>query len=369
MQPRKKSHSVDEGTGGSGLKRRSVYSGKARLPGKKKPRTSNAEKSGGPQQPIDAITFGTDGATGLEQVVSSVAERMLPEINRKIETIISQRLDTSMNEGSKISSNPELSVLNEVICFDTIESPSCLSDPPSINSVHDDLAMHVPHLVKQKIMKGEFVELHTLLNKQADFDTQESRVLFMNGQLTLKPTNATKITSIDAWLDAFFIYMSIYLSSHVDQTLNIIKYMANVKLGASRVSGGLGWREYDRHFRLKRAKDNSISWGKIDQELWLLYITPNSNTQSVYKNTQNNPKFCYEYNNKGFCRVQNCQYQHQCLKCQYKHPAIHCSDKQVVQRLPASRAFQAPQPISSNFRRSGNKYQANPFRKNRFNSS
>lgn len=58
-------------------------------------------------------------------------------------------------------------------------------------------------------MKGEFVGLNTLLNKPVDFDTQENRVLFTNRQLTLKPTNATKITSIDAWLDAFFIYMSI----------------------------------------------------------------------------------------------------------------------------------------------------------------
>lgn len=102
MQPRKKSHSVDEGTGESGVKRRSVYSGKARLPGTKKPRTSNAEKSGGPLRPqhsMDTIAFDTDGAaTGLEQVVSSVAERMLPEINKKIETIISQRLDTSIDE-------------------------------------------------------------------------------------------------------------------------------------------------------------------------------------------------------------------------------------------------------------------------------
>lgn len=177
MQPRKKSNSVDEGTGESGVKRRSVYSGKARLPGKKKPRTSNAEKSGGPlrpQQSMDTIAFDTDGAaTGLEQVVSSVAERMLPEINKKIETIISQRLDTSIDEGTKISSNPDLSVSNEVICFDTIEPP-CLFGSPNIISVHDDLAMHVPQLVKQKIMKGEFVELNTLLNKQADFDTQDS---------------------------------------------------------------------------------------------------------------------------------------------------------------------------------------------------
>lgn len=38
-----------------------------------------------PQQPMDTIAFDTDGAaTGLEQVVSSVAERMLPEIIKKL---------------------------------------------------------------------------------------------------------------------------------------------------------------------------------------------------------------------------------------------------------------------------------------------
>lgn len=90
--------------------------------------------------------------------MSSLAERMLSERNRKIESIISQRLDSSMNGGSKISSNSsptttctsELSVLNEVSCFNSTESPSCLFDSWSINSVHDDLAMLVSQLVTQK---------------------------------------------------------------------------------------------------------------------------------------------------------------------------------------------------------------------------
>lgn len=104
-------------------------------------------------------TVDTTRTTGLEEVVSLVTEKMLPEINRETETIISQWLDTSMNEDSRISSNPspttvsELSVLNEVICFDTFESPSCLSDLQCINSVQDDLAMHVPQLVKKKSLK------------------------------------------------------------------------------------------------------------------------------------------------------------------------------------------------------------------------
>lgn len=114
-----------------------------------------------------------------------------------------------MIEGSKISSNSspttisELSDSNEVSFFDANESLSYLSKSQSINSVHDDLAMHAPQLAKQKIIKGEFVKLHTLLNKHAYFDTQESRLLVMNGQLTLKPTNATKITTLGDWLDAF----------------------------------------------------------------------------------------------------------------------------------------------------------------------
>lgn len=40
--------------------------------------------------------------------------------------------------------------------------------------MHDDLAIHIPRLVKRKIMKGKFVEPHTLLNEHAYFETQES---------------------------------------------------------------------------------------------------------------------------------------------------------------------------------------------------
>lgn len=72
-------------------------------------------------------------------------------------------------------------------------------------------------------------------------------------QFTLQPTHAIKITTIDAWYDAFFfIFMRIYQSAHIEETLSLIKYMANVKLGVSRVSGGLGQRDYDRQFRLKK---------------------------------------------------------------------------------------------------------------------
>ena len=76
------------------------------------------------------------------------------------------------------------------------------------------------------------------------------------------------INDINTLIDAFLIYSSIYVGAHPDSRQTILKYLYNVKLGAKR-STGLGWKDYDQQFRLKKAKDPSVSWGVVDQELWL----------------------------------------------------------------------------------------------------
>lgn len=69
--------------------------------------------------------------------------------------------------------------------------------------------------------------------------------------------------------------MSIYLFVYIDEIYSLIKYIVNVKFGVSCVFGGLGWRDYDCQFCLRKVKDNLILWGKIDQELWFFYIILN----------------------------------------------------------------------------------------------
>jgi len=59
-------------------------------------------------------------------------------------------------------------------------------------------------------------------------------------------------SAINTWLDAFLTYISIYISAHPESTQGLLTYMYTVKLGASR-STGLGWREYDQQFRLKKS--------------------------------------------------------------------------------------------------------------------
>lgn len=81
--------------------------------------------------------------------------------------------------------------------------------------------MHVAYATKQKIMKGEFVELYSLLDIH-QVNEQENKIVLNNGQLSFKPVNQNNIFDIQTWLDAFFIYMSLYLVAHPDQAQKML---------------------------------------------------------------------------------------------------------------------------------------------------
>lgn len=74
------------------------------------------------------------------------------------------------------NSEPNVSDSEDVVSFNAISpscsSPLCLSQSISNLSIHDDMGMHVPDSLKQEIMKGEFTELHILLNKQNDSESE-----------------------------------------------------------------------------------------------------------------------------------------------------------------------------------------------------
>ena len=66
-------------------------------------------------------------------------------------------------------------------------------------------------------------------------------------------------------------FSSIYLNAHPNSAQGLLKYMLNIKLGASR-SKDLGWRDYDQQFRMKKERNPSLFWGDIDMELWVFSI-------------------------------------------------------------------------------------------------
>ncbi|VDI69222.1 Hypothetical predicted protein [Mytilus galloprovincialis] len=177
-----------------------------------------------------------------------------------------------------------------------IHSPATVTSPDSINesqqlntgitpnilpvySVNDNLGLNVSQQTQDKIINGEYVDLSILLTNSST-EQSSSLTLDTNGQLVIQAKPSKKITDINTWIDAFLIYTSIYVGVHLEDTQNILKYMYSVKLGASR-SIGLGWKDYDQQFRLKKARNPALSWATVDQELWLLYIIQGSQLHLV----------------------------------------------------------------------------------------
>jgi len=174
--------------------------------------------------------------------------------------------------------------------------------------------------MREKIINGEYVDLETLL---VSTHTEQSRavVIDSSGNLNLKQKVRKKISDLNAWLDAILIYTSIYIKAHPNSANGLLKYIYNVKLGAARCAG-FSWINYDQQFRLKRARNPSLSWGNVDMELCLLYI---SQGIAPPQETPISAGKCFLYNNKGRCGRPSCRYLHRCLKCGGTHSALFCT--------------------------------------------
>ena len=103
--------------------------------------------------------------------------------------------------------------------------------------MHDDLGVHVTTQLREKIINGEYIDLGHLLDKAS---TEQANMLEVNasGQLVVNQKVGEIITDISMWLDAFLIFTSIYISAHPNISQGLLKYMHDVKLGAST---GLAW--------------------------------------------------------------------------------------------------------------------------------
>jgi hypothetical protein len=136
------------------------------------------------------------------------------------------------------------------------------------------------------------------------------------------------ISDLKTWLDAILIYTSIYIKTHPNSANGLLKYIYNVKLGAARCAG-FSWINYDQQFRLKRARNPSLSWGNVDMELCLLYI---SQGIAPPQETPISAGKCFLYNNKGRCGRPSCRYLHRCLKCGGTHSALFCTVKSANEK-------------------------------------
>ena len=198
--------------------------------------------------------------------------------------------------------------------------------PTPIQSVNDQVGEHVAQNMKEKIWNGEYIDLAALLDTSPDSQNLQSIVL-VNGafQVRNKPSKH-KIDTIEKWSDAFIIFMGIFTQKH-GRFNEMLKYMSNIRF-AEKMFPGLGWKQYDEQFRLRKAKHPSSSWATIDAELWLMFVssrqpTPQQ-TQSQTFSGHNKGK-CFDFNFKGSCQKVACNFLHTCLRCGANHAQLNCN--------------------------------------------
>lgn len=206
-----------------------------------------------------------------------------------------------------------------------------------VRCADDDLAVHVPQQLKQKIWDNKYINISLLLKGNAELAEIYSGGLLhvVDGKIEARPKQSKeKVNSIEQWTEAFLIFMSIYVAHYPDKIQELLNYIMIIRDAAAKFPT-YSWRQYDEQFRVRQAVKVE-SWGKVNPDLWLR-IMPVSTGFSTAQSVGTAYGSCREFNSKGNCNFFRCRYKHICDLCGSAfHGMIRC---QVGKEAPAGRGF------------------------------
>lgn len=199
---------------------------------------------------------------------------------------------------------------------------------------------HVDPKIKKAISSHKYVNFRLLLPGVEDM-----------GEGARFEAGCSPITTMDQWISAFTVYMSIYISTHPSMALPLLKHLDWVRELARRV-GVKPALDYDKRVRLARQANPCVPFG-IPHHESQIKICPmggagqgqnqgqgqafrsqypqrgqrqprsHSTTQSNYQPPTGH---CFKFNSRGErCTVPSCQYKHQCATCNGRHPTYNCN--------------------------------------------
>ena len=121
--------------------------------------------------------------------------------------------------------------------------------PSDSASVFDPISSHIPVKIKEKIWKGEFIDLNLFLKSAKDLVNEpslEGELAIKGGIFTVVNQKKNYINNIHVWTSAFMIYASVKLEKFPNNGQEYLMYMQTVRMAASRGVNG-GWVQYDEH--------------------------------------------------------------------------------------------------------------------------
>ncbi|KAJ1156491.1 hypothetical protein NDU88_009210 [Pleurodeles waltl] len=189
------------------------------------------------------------------------------------------------------------------------------------------LAAHVSAEVKEKIWKGEFVDIFSLIRakrREVEVKEKETKSSFYGER---KPKVEESITN---WLFGFNVFMSVLLEKKPELGRSLI-YYANKIMKAQHTYGGTAWLEYYRDFRWAKVEDPSIGWDQTEVNVWLECVNNKGSGTLLFRPQLSGEKkgSCWAFNRKMCTRpTGTCKFRHNCSFCGHpSHPESKCIKK------------------------------------------
>ncbi|XP_053152458.1 uncharacterized protein LOC128345096 [Hemicordylus capensis] len=209
--------------------------------------------------------------------------------------------------------------------------------PPCNTSL--PLGGHLLPSVKERIWRGEFVDIFHLLFREPEPALKE----WEQKKEETKPKHKPVEHNWANWLSGYTVYMGVMLQVHTSKGPALVKYMDIIHRGYMDFMGN-AWERYDRSFRLRASLNPALPWDRQHQELWLLIMTPSrpimgeradsghlisrtpaaqSSGPATVQGVQGTLP-CWAFNTSGSCSRSPCRFKHECGFCGGKHASIHC---------------------------------------------
>lgn len=130
------------------------------------------------------------------------------------------------------------------------------------------LGFHLSSTLKEKIRKGEIIDVISLLPSTKDFS-------FRHRKKSDDKQDERKFVSRSFfnWLQGYCIFSSVLAEKKPELCGGVFQHLEQV-LEAYRNFGGMGWFQYDESFWQKLAIHPTLKLGMKDVGLWLHLIIP-----------------------------------------------------------------------------------------------
>lgn len=220
------------------------------------------------------------------------------------------------------------------------------------------LGAHVKQKVREQIWANDFIDLATLLPSQTPEEPWTVTVAPSSLTMTSKPVKAKGPLSYYDWIEAFHIYIVIYIEKYPQDMAHMLKYMSTIR-DIYETRGAQAFQAYDQSFRLLR-KSHMQPWQRPIDELYNKVMNPkkqswnkkgygsnNGTPRSPFLTNKDRDGTCHKFNGPQGCTRIPCTYKHVCKICRGPHSKLKCPRYNISTQQISSNQSVAPKPATA----------------------